>query len=300
MPKVIITGAGGFVGTNLSAFLEKNGYHVFPLSLRDPQWKTKMPQDADVLIHLAGLAHDLKGTRKPEDYFRVNTDLTKELFDGFLESRISTFIFFSSVKAVAGKLGSTVLYESRAPETDSPYGESKLKAEHYLLSGNFESKKIYVLRPSMIHGPGNKGNLNLLYKLVASGLPYPLAAFENARSFLSIDNLNVMVRELCHGKAPAGIYNLADSEYLSTLEVVRIINLVLGKKPKIWRISPVLVRALARISGLLRLPFDWEKLEKLTESYKVSNEKIRAVLGCDLPVTANEGLSRTIQSFKDR
>jgi nucleoside-diphosphate-sugar epimerase len=297
MGNVVITGASGFVGKSLSRFLQANGHTVFPVSLRSPQWKQKMPPAITTVIHLAGLAHDVKNTRRSEEYFKINVGLTREVFDFFSESSAEKFIFFSSVKAVADRLGETVLVEDQVPRPNTAYGKSKLEAERYVLSRNPDGKKIYVLRPAMIHGPENKGNLNFLYRLISRGIPYPLAAFENERSFLSIENLNHIVKEICSRDIPAGVYNAADSGYLSTLDVVNMINAALGRKPMNWRVPPFIVRGLAGACGALGLPFSGDHLEKLTGNYKVSNEKIVRALGGELPVSPREGMMATIQSF---
>src|SRR5690606_34845970 len=137
---------------------------------------------ADAIIHLAGKAHDTANTSLAEEYFIINRDLTIALFNEFLKSDIKDFFFFSSVKAVADTVDG-VLYEDVLPKAITPYGQSKVEAEAYLLSQKLpEGKRLFIIRPCMIHGPGNKGNLNLLYKLVEKGIPWPLAAFENQRS----------------------------------------------------------------------------------------------------------------------
>ena len=87
-----------------------------------------------------------------------------------------------------------ILTEDTIPNPKTHYGISKLQAENYILDQKLpEGKRVYILRPCMIHGPGNKGNLNLLYTLVKKGFPWPLGAFENQRSFLSIDNFQIQV-----------------------------------------------------------------------------------------------------------
>src|SRR5690606_1547157 len=114
----------------------------------------------------------------------------------FLKRDAEVFIYMSSVKAAADTVDG-ILTEEKQPNPKTPYGQSKRKAEEYLLNATLpEGKRVYILRPCMIHGPGNKGNLNLLYKFVQKGIPYPLAAFENRRSFLSIDNLNFVILQL--------------------------------------------------------------------------------------------------------
>ena len=107
----------------------------------------------------------------------------------------------------------------------------------------------------MIHDPGNKGNLNLLYKLISKGIPYPLAAFENKRSFLSVENLFFVIRELLErNDIPSGVYNISDNEALSTNELIKLIAAASHKKPLLWKISPGLIRSLAKLGDILKLP----------------------------------------------
>lgn len=298
---VIITGATGFVGKNLSSYLNARGIRVCSLSLRDINWKRKFPNGKTALIHLAGKAHDTSNTSQPEDYFKVNRDLTITLFDEFLKSNIRDFFYFSSVKAVADTVASE-LTEEVAGSPYTPYGQSKLEAEQYLLRQQLpERKRLFIIRPCMIHGPGNKGNLNLLYKVVEKGIPWPLASFHNQRSFLSIDNLNYLIdKMLSTPTLPSGVYNFADDEALSTNELVSLISATLGKKPKLWPISAGLIKGLVKVGRVLPLPLNSERLRKLTESYVVSNIKVKQALGIDrLPLAAKEGLEKTIRSFRD-
>jgi nucleoside-diphosphate-sugar epimerase len=297
MRQIIVTGASGFVGRNLCPYLAGHGWHVVPVSMRDQAWKSRLPDDAEAIIHLAGLAHDLRNTRKADEYFRINTELTAELFDVFLASRIKKFVYLSSVKAAADAVGDRKLDEDYPATPATPYGMSKRKAEEHILSKDPGTKRVYVLRPCMIHGPGNKGNLNLLYRLLSLGLPWPLAGFDNARSFLSIENFNFVLQEICSRDIAPGLYNVSDSEYLSTLEVVEIIRRAIHSRAPAWRVNKTLVRGLARIGSRLQFPFNEERLAKLTESYVVDNRKILRAVGRPLPLTAQSGLAQTIQSF---
>lgn len=294
---IIITGATGFVGKNLSKFLKEKGHHISPLSLRKA-WE--LDQNAEAIIHLAGKAHDTKNISIEKEYFEINTELTKKLFKEFLNTTVQDFIYFSSVKATADTVEG-FLDENHKSNPQTPYGKSKLLAEEYLLSQKLpENKRLFIIRPCMIHGPGNKGNLNLLYKFVQKGIPYPLAAFENKRSFLSIDNLNFLILEMLSNKnVGSGIYNFADDEVLSTNELVKLIANTSGKKEKLWKISSKLISATAKMGDVMKLPLNSERLKKLTENYWVSNQKIKNALGIDqLPVSASEGLEKTIKSFK--
>jgi len=297
--KILITGASGFVGRNLVPYLQQANMQGIAMSLRKDNWRAQLNSDFDAIIHLAGKAHDTKNTSAADEYFKVNTELTKDLFDIFLKSNARDFIYFSSVKATADTV-TGILTEENNSQPATPYGQSKLKAEQYILAQSLPSgKRVFVIRPCMIHGPGNKGNLNLLYKFVARGIPYPLAAFENKRSFLSVENLCFAVKEILQrAEIPGGIYNLADDEALSTNEVVTCIAASLNKKPNLWRIPQGLLKTAAKIGDAIKLPLNSERLKKLTENYVVSNAKIKAVLGISsFPVSARDGLTKTIKSF---
>lgn len=296
---ITITGASGFVGQNLQQYLKERQYGVKKLSLRNENWTNHIDTEATAIVHLAGKAHDTANTSADEEYFKVNRDLTKELFNLFLKSNIRDFFYFSSVKAVADTVDG-VLEEDVQGCPYTPYGKSKLEAEQYLLEQMLpEGKRLFIIRPCMIHGPGNKGNLNLLYKVVEKGIPWPLAAFHNQRSFLSIDNLSYLVEQmLVQAEVQSGVYNFADDDALSTNELVALISETLGKKPKLWSISAGLIKGVVKIGDVLPLPLNSERLKKLTESYVVSNAKIKQALGIDkLPLTAKEGLEKTIKSF---
>jgi nucleoside-diphosphate-sugar epimerase len=178
------------------------------------------------------------------------------------------------------------------PDPVTDYGKSKLQAEHYLQSIPLpENKRVYIFRPCMIHGPGNKGNLNLLYRFAKMGLPYPFGAFKNQRSFLSIDNLNFIVRSCVEKDVPSGIYHLADDGFLSTKELFEIISTTLHKKPVILNVPKGMLQFLFSCIGKRAM------LTKLTEDMMVSNAKVKKYIGMPLPVDMREGLRKTIQSF---
>lgn len=298
----IITGASGFVAQNLSSYLLDGGNLVLPISLRDLNWKDKFKTiNAKVLIHLAGKAHDTSNTSAPDEYFKVNRDLTITLFEEFLKSDIRDFFYFSSVKAVADAVHDELI-EGAIANPLTPYGKSKLEAEQYLLAQQLPiGRRLFIIRPCMIHGPGNKGNLNLLYEVVKKGLPWPLASFENQRSFLGIDNLNYLIHEMINNsEVKSGVYNFADDESVSTNDLVTLIAKSLNKSPRLYHISPNLLRTIVRIGDYLPLPLNSERLKKLTESYVVSNDKVKKILGIkNLPFTAIEGLEVTIRSFRN-
>ncbi len=291
---IFISGASGFVGSAVRQFFSSSEIITF---LRGEKIEIT---DSDIVLHLAGKAHDLKKVSSPDDYYKVNTELTKDIFDAFLASDAKLFITLSSVKAVADEVDGE-LTEDVTPNPITHYGKSKLLAEQYILSQPIpEGKRVYILRPCMIHGPGNKGNLNLLYSLVSKGLPWPLGLFKNSRSYLSIENLCFIIKELIEREdIPSGVYNVADDVPISTNEIIKMIAESKGKQARILNLSQNLVKVLSRAGDLLKLPLNSERLQKLTESYKVSNTKIKEALGKQLPVSSKEGLMQTFKSFAD-
>jgi nucleoside-diphosphate-sugar epimerase len=289
---IYVTGYSGFVGNsvfnnfdhqNLYKCMRGEEYNFLPLS---------------TVIHLSGKAHDLKNTYSPYEYYQVNTNLTKKVFDAFLASDAKIFITLSSVKAVADEM-INVLSEDDEPRPITHYGKSKLLAEQYIFSKEIpQGKCVYVLRPCMIHGPGNKGNLNLLYKIISKNIPWPLVAFENKRSFCSIDNLIFILQEIIEREnIPSGIYNVADDEPLSTNELICLIAHSQNKIPRFFWISKKIINKIASLGDMLHLPFNTERLHKLTSSYIVSNAKIKSAIGKPLPVSSREGLLKTFKSF---
>lgn len=299
--KVALTGSTGFVGQHLAAYLGHAGLGLLSLDRKALENAHATSFDGcEAVIHLAGKAHDLKKVARPELYDEVNYGLTKKLYDAFLLSEARQFIFFSSVKAAADTVQG-LLTEHSKPDPQTAYGQSKLKAEAYLLAQPLPpGKSCHIVRPCMIHGPGNKGNLNLLYQFVKKGIPWPLAAFANKRSFVSIENLCFMVHEMLkQNTLPSGIYNFADDEALSTAQVVSILAATLGQPAKLWPLPKKLITGLAKIGDKLHLPLNTERLTKLTESYQVDNTKIKSALHIKLPLSAREGLALTAKSFRN-
>ncbi len=312
MKKILVTGINGFVGNNFTNSWSKS-HTIYGLDIHQPEkegvertfsWDElgKIPP-VDAIVHLAGKAHDTKKRSEAAEYFAINTGLTQKIFDYFLESNAKKFILFSSVKAAADSVPGDVLTEEVVPAPVGPYGESKIRAEEYISAKMQEprakTKDIYILRPCMIHGPGNKGNLNLLYNVVSKGIPWPLGAFDNRRSFCSIDNIAFVVEQLIvRDDIPSSIYQVCDDEPLSTNELIRLINESLGKKTLIWKLPKGLMNAAASVSGALKLPLNKERLRKLTENYVVSNEKIKRALGIEkMTVSTRDGIRKTLESF---
>lgn len=279
-----MTGSHGFVGTNLVEALSSEHEII--------RWDVRSDGDlpeCDAVIHLAGLAHDTKNVSREEAYYEVNTELTKKIFDAFLKTEARKFIFFSSIKAQDG---------------DTAYAKSKKAAEEYICGKcrdeclEFSDKKVYILRPCMIHGMGVKGNLPLLYKFVKRGLPWPLAAFKNQRCYASMGNVSFVVSELLRQDVESGTYNICDDEPISTNALIRLMSECLGMKGRLLRVPKCLIKIGARVGDYLHLPLNTERLGKLTEDYVVDNSGIERALGISsMPIKAIDGLKATIDSL---
>ena len=291
---IFLTGTSGFIGKNIISYFNTQ------FSISKYRRGSEIHINEDIVIHLAGKAHDLKNVNDEADYYNTNTEFTKQVFDQFLKSNSKVFITLSSVKAAADEID-IPLTEDHKPNPKTHYGKSKLLAEEYILSKNIPvGKRVYILRPCMIHGPGNKGNLNLLYKIVSKSLPWPLGEFENKRSFCSIDNLCFVINELIENiQIPSGVYNIADDDAISTNELIVLIGNSQNKIPKILYFPRFIIKAFSKLGDFLSLPLNTERLKKLTETYLVSNHKIKNAINKSLPVSTKEGLMKTFISFNN-
>ncbi len=311
--KILVTGAFGFVGSNVAEYFKSHSnYTLLALDIDCPKnnqyskcysWQELDLIDWDdinCIIHLAGKAHDTKQLAEAEEYFKINVNLTKEIFQYFLRFPIDKFIYFSSVKAAADTLTDTPLSEDYPPNPLTPYGKSKYESEKYLLSIKVDrTKEVLILRPAMIHGPGNKGNLNLLYSIFRHKIPYPLGAYSNKRTFTSMHNLLYIIDRILSQKVDSGVYNVSDDDSVSTLEIVQILNRSFNRVGKVWNLPKPIINFAAYVGYYLHLPLNPERIKKLTETYVVSNSKIKNQLGIpSLPVGAKEGLMSTFRSFQ--
>lgn len=307
--KILITGAYGFVGTNLSRYLVSKGHECVALDMPkarrdDVPYKVFHSWDEldsidwagiDAVVHLAGKAHDLKNVSDPQSYFDINVGLTEKIFAWYAKKvevegggGRRTFVYFSSSKA--------------SPDGNA-YGRSKYAAEEYLKNATHPSStstsnlNLCILRPAMIHGPGNKGNLNLLWGIARRGFPWPLAAFENRRSFTSIGNICASVEALCE-RGENGVYPIADDEMLSTNHLIELMAEVCGRKPHLWSLPKRLMRFAAKVGDVLHLPLNTERLGKLTEDSFVDNTALKKHLGWnEMPIRAEDGMRETLKSF---
>lgn len=314
--KILITGIFGFIGMNLSEYLSSeegitidgmvknkndaicksrfgvNEVYTFE-ELKDSNF------EYDIIIHLAAKAHDLKNVTNDKVYFESNVELTKKLYSLYLKSKKPELFIHVSTVSVFSKALTRIYDESLNPNPITIYGKTKLIAEEHILNAKLPpGKRFVILRPSVVYGPYSKGNLNLLFKYIRMGLPYPLLKFENKRSFLSVNNFCFIVKEILSKEIKNGIYHVSNDQAISTNEIVLLIYNALGKKPRRLKIPKVIIFLLAKVGDLFNLPFNSERLSKLTEDFVVSNKKIKKELNiAELPEKTLSSLSTTFNNY---
>ncbi len=312
--KILITGIHGFVGTNLVRALSPH-HTIYGLDIVSPpcagvrrtySWdELDAIPEVDAVIHLAAIVHIADLRDQDQSLTDTNVGLTRKILDYYnAHCEIDKFILFSSQSVFSDEkmLKSVVIDEDTPLSPSTPYGKSKAISERLASAEDFSTRKIYILRPAMIHGPGAKGNLPLLYSVIRRGIPWPLGRFENLRSMASVDNVTFIVNSLLTRDVDPGTYNVADDYPVSTNAIIRLINKSIGcRRARIWMLPKWLVRAVAKMGDGLHLPLDSTRLGKLTGNFVVSNEKIKSALGVDhLPVDAIEGLRRSLESFSQK
>ena len=222
MKKVLITGANSFVGTNIEKWLLKTPeeFSVDTVDTMNDIWKTADFSKYDVVYHVAGIAHvDPKPEMAPL-YYKVNRDLTIEIANYAKEKGVKQFIFMSSgiVYHASKSLKGDIKTKDTVPNPNDFYGDSKLQAENGLKELDSATFKVCILRPPMIYGPGNKGNLPRLGWLATKTPIFP--AWHNKRSMLYVENLAEFVKQAILHELN-GIYFPQNAEYSDTVEIVR-------------------------------------------------------------------------------
>ncbi|HAJ80179.1 MAG TPA: NAD-dependent dehydratase [Fibrobacteres bacterium] len=313
--KVLVTGANGFIGATLCKQLLRMGCYVRTLS-RHPNtfgnenWIMDLavgncPEGLctgiDTVFHLAGKAHALaENSQDAAEYRQINTEGTRKLLEAAQRAGVKRFIFFSSVKA-AGDSPVQPMDETVATPADTPYGQSKYEAEQLVLHGGYVPHPV-VIRPCMVYGNSDKGNLPRMIKAVAKCLFPPLPDNHNRRSMVHVDDVIRAALLAAEKPEAAGqLYIVSDGHSYSTRRIYDWIRMALGKSPAQWTIPLSILNRLAksgdaigRLSGR-RFLFDSDALDKLTGSACYSSAKIERELGFSPKQTLKESLPDIIR-----
>lgn len=234
MKKILITGAGSYIGTQVKAYLERfpEGYAVWEQNMHGDAWKNTSFRGYDVILHTAGIVHRENTKHDPafwELYARVNRDLPVAVAEKAKAEGVGQFLFLStqSVYGLTAPLGKPAFITKDTPlRPVDHYGKSKAEAEAKLLPMTEESFRVAVLRPPIVYGRGCKGNYRALQSF-AGKLPFfPLV--ENQRSMIYMENLAELIRQLIDDEA-AGIFCPQNDEYTNTSRMVAAIARARGR-----------------------------------------------------------------------
>lgn len=252
MKKILITGAGSYVGESVKAFLLQwpEQYQVDAVHTKTDEWKQLSFDGYDSVFHVAGIAH-IKETRENRDlYYKVNRDMAVEIAQKAKESGVAQFIFMSTMSVYGMETG--VITKDTPTNPKNSYADSKLQAEKLINDLADECFKICILRPPMIYGKGCKGNFQSVIKIVKKSPVFPKV--RNQRSLIYIDNFSNFVKKVVDEKLN-GLYFPQDREYMSTSQMAIWIAERLEKKEFLSVVAGVGVKCLQPVVGVTRKAF---------------------------------------------
>jgi UDP-glucose 4-epimerase len=255
MKKILITGAGSFIGTSLEAHLNSfpGQYCVHTQDMLGDGWKDADFSGYDAVFHVAGIAHADSGkadTETVDRYYRVNTHLAVETAKKAKAEGVGQFIFMSSMSVYGVDTG--VITRETIPQPVSFYGKSKLAAEELIQKEADENFKVCILRPPMVYGPGCKGNFQTVVKLVKHSPLFP--QLRNERSMIHIDNLCEFLK-YCIDKGENGIFFPQNRAYMQTSQMARVIAGKLGRRVFFSRLAGFAVRLTIPFLSLTKKAF---------------------------------------------
>lgn len=312
----LVTGASGMIGRCLCTRLQSQGWYVIALNrtLELGPWHQVSIWDAkaegvnlssfgrlDALFHLAGKAHALDETVQDDgEYFAINAEGTRKLLETARATGVRSFVFFSSVKAM-GEGSDICIDESKPCHPETSYGKSKLAAEKLVLEGDYVHHPV-VIRPSMVYGNTEKGNLPKMIKAIGSGKFPPLPEVGNRRSMVHVDDVvQAAILAAEHAEAAGQTYIVTDGESYSTRQMYEWICEALHKPLPVWNLPLFVLKLLAKVGDLIgalrgrRFVFDSDGLDKLTGSASYSSAKIERQLGFKANRNLREALPEIAQ-----
>jgi nucleoside-diphosphate-sugar epimerase len=282
MLNVLITGSSGFIGNHLRSQFEGK-FNLFLPERNDFNSDTLL-NNIDIVIHLAGKAHDISDSHDLDQYTTSNTNLTNSLFEKFIKSDSSVFIFMSSI-LVLSSTSTEPLTEEFLPNPVTDYARSKFDSELYISKSKLPpGKRVYILRTPLVYGEGNKGNLVLLYDFIKKIPFWPLGKYNSLRSFCDIRNLSFVIENLIsRSTIENGIYHVADNDPYKLNELYIAFAKLLNKKARVVNFPKRVVYLVFLFGSVFDFPFNLKRLNKLTSSLLVDNTKIKVALNSDLP-----------------
>jgi nucleoside-diphosphate-sugar epimerase len=325
MSTVMVTGATGFIGRHLVPALTAHGHRVraayrglLPPQPKDPnvewvgiedigpdtEWSDAL-RGVDVVVHLAGVAHKLgREARGLEaEYGRVNSEGTRRLAEAVGESpTVSRLLVVSSIAAVRST-SATPLSDSSRCAPDTAYGASKLAGDLAVAKNLAHTRADWcVLRPPLVYGPGNPGNMAKLLRLTQTGLPLPLGGLRSPRHLIFVGNLvDLIVHCLHHPRASRRTFLVSDGEALTAADLVKRLGAHGGRPVHLFQVPAFMLRAMGRVGDALSLlarrsiAVDSYSVERLLASLVIESRGVEEALSWTPPFSVDEGIRRTLQ-----
>jgi len=306
--RVVVTGATGFIGRHLCAQLVSDGMQVVALGRRSPEGRVEYQPCADLvscpltvalrganaLVHLAGLAHEraMAVAGKSEPFMRVNADATERLAREAAAAKLEHFVFLSTIKVFGEETHGVPFTEQSTEAPSSPYGRSKLEAEHRLARISAETGlRVTVLRPTLVYGPGNTANFLQLLRIVDRGWPLPLGAVRNRRNLVYVGNLVSAIAATLRSRTMRGSFIACDRKAFSTTDLVRGLAHAMGREVHLFSVPPALLGTAAAIVGRS------DAARRVMGSLEADPSKLERELAWSAPYSAEEGLRITAQWY---
>lgn len=308
-PGVFLTGATGFVGSQILKVLVEERFEVTCAIRRivamtpsvktvigsvdaESDWSEAL-REAGVVIHAAARAHILKdGSSDPLDEFRkVNVAGTLNLATQAAQAGAKRFIFISSI-GVNGNINTYPFTEENEPNPAEPYAQSKWEAELGLWEIQRETgMELVIIRPPIVYGPNAPGNFGSLVRWVEKGVPLPLGAIHNKRSLVALDNLtDLIIKCIDHPAAANQVFLAGDGEDVSTTELLQGVGHAMGKPARLIPVPAEVLMFGASLLGKRAVA------QRLLGSLQVDISKACNLLGWEPPLSLEEGLQRCFVS----
>lgn len=270
MIKILITGAGSYIGQAFQAYIGQwpDLYKADSIAMRNGAWEEKDFSAYNVVCHVAGIAHQKETAENADLYYKVNRDLTFDVAKKAKNAGVEQFIFLSSVSVYG--LDEGIIDEDTPLKPKTHYGKSKLEAEVLLKNLEDDTFKVAIIRPPMVYGKNCKGNFQKLINLVRLVPIFPKSG--NRRSMIYIDNLSNYIK-LCIDEGQRGVFLPQNREYVCTDDMARHIAEAMGKKVYVSTVLGWAVKAVAPFVTSLRKAFGSLVIKDL-EKNGFSYEKI--------------------------
>ncbi|AZD09715.1 UDP-glucose 4-epimerase [Pseudomonas chlororaphis] len=309
--RILVTGASGFIGRALCSDLEASGLSVRALmrnysssvdeyeclygELNDKNFLTRALSDVDVVVHLAGKAHQFgRASKNLEALLEVNKDLTLELASVAEKSKVKRFIFISSIGVNGVETGSVPVCELSPANPIKDYAVSKYEAERALIERYTGSEmELVIIRPPLVYAANAPGNFQRLLKLVKIGVPLPFSGISNKRSMVSLNNLTDFIK-ICtvHPAAAGQLFLISDGDDLSLPEILEALSVGMGRNSRLFYFPVSIMSAVSRLVGKGAL------MTQLCGSFILNSSKARTLLNWTPPYSSRDELIKSARNYR--